>query len=86
MRYPKPNSSWRDSARSSKLWIFDSSATFPLVLLLFNISLNTFLLALTFIVFLTVISYYGFTMPVFFRFLRSRIAGKRKVAVPWWLS
>lgn len=86
MKAPNPNASWRDSARPSKLWIFDSSATFPLVILIFHISWNTFFITLGFIVFLSILSYYGFTIPVFLRYLRSKIAGNRKVAVPWWLA
>lgn len=86
MQTPKPNASWRDSARESKLWIIDSTATFPIVIMFFNLSLNTFFVAVGFIVFLSILSYYGFTIPVFFRYLRSKIAGNRKTAVPWWLA
>ena len=86
MKSPKLNASWRDSARSSKLWIFDSSVTFPLVLMFFNMSIKTFYVVLGFIIFLSVLSYYGFSVPVFARFLRTKIAGTRKIAVPWWLA
>jgi len=86
MRAPKANSSWRDSARPSKLWIFDSSVTFPLVFMFFNMSLNTFYVVLGFIIFLSILSYYGFSVMVFARYLRSKVAGTRKIAVPWWLA
>lgn len=86
MRQPKAGASWRDSARSSKLWIFDASATFPLIVLLFHVSWNMFFITLGFIVFLSILSYYGFTIRVFIRYTRSLVAGKRKIAVPWWLA
>lgn len=86
MKYPKPNASWRDSARRSKLWIFDSSATFPLVFMMFSFTFSSFVIVLCFVAFLSVLSYYGYTIPVFLRFLRSKLAGKRKIAVPWWLA
>lgn len=86
MLRPKPGASWRDSSRSSKLWIFDSSAVFPLVIMFFHISWTTFGVAMSFVVFLSILSYYGFNISVFVRVIRSTIAGKRKIAVPWWLA
>ncbi len=86
MTQPSPDASWRDSARPSKLGIFNSSATFPLVFMLFHLSWHTFYIALAFMVFLTVIDHFGFSINVFFRLLRSTLAGPRKIAVPWWLA
>lgn len=86
MKNPKLGASWRDSARPSKLWIVDSSAVFPIVIMFFKINWYTFGTAVTFIIFLSILSYYGFTIRVFIRYLRSKIAGKRKIAVPWWLA
>ena len=82
---PPPGASWRDSARSSRLGPLDSSATFPILLLMFNIEWWTFGIVVFMIIFLSVLSRYGFTIPVFFRFVRSKLAGKRKVATPWWM-
>jgi hypothetical protein len=42
MKGPPPGASWRDSARSAKLWIFDASASFPLLILAFHITMKTF--------------------------------------------
>lgn len=81
-----PTASWRDSARSTRLWIFNSSTTFPLLLWLFNIKRWTFILALLVMAFFFIIEYYGFTPAIFGRFLRSSLAGKRRIARPWWLT
>jgi intracellular multiplication protein IcmT len=81
----QPTASWRDSARMPRLWIFNAYATFPLLLLLFYMNWWTFSLAMMVMVFFKVIDYYGFTLPVFGRLLKSYIAGPRKLATPWWL-
>lgn len=85
MRAPPANAHWRDSARASKLWIFNSTATFPMMLMLFHIRLWTFELAVAIMSILTLIEHYGFSLPVFGRWIRSTMAGKRKIATPWWL-
>jgi intracellular multiplication protein IcmT len=86
MKEPKVGSSWRDSARSAKLWIFDASATFPLLVLAFHITWTTFIVAVVSMLFLSLLGRYGFSMVVFARWIRSSLAGKRKVAVPWWFQ
>lgn len=85
MRQPKATAHWRDSSRQAKLWIFDSMAAFPLFIMIFNITWTTFGVAVLFMVFLKLISIYGFSVPVFMRFIRSVLAGKRKIATPWWM-
>ena len=85
MREPKASAHWRDSARQSKLWIFDSTAAFPLLVLIFHITWETFSIAIGFMFFLKIIGMYGFKIPVFLRFIRSLLAGKRKLATPWWM-
>lgn len=80
-----PSASWRDSARSTRLWIFNSSTTFPLLLWLFNIQTWTFVLAITVMAFFLIIEYYGFTPIIFARYIRSLLAGKRRISRPWWL-
>ena len=81
----KPGASWRDSGRSARFWIFDASAAFPLVFMLFNITMVTFLVSLMTMFFLKALDYYGYKVPVFFRIVRNYIAGNRKLANPWWL-
>lgn len=75
---------WRDSARTVKLWIVDYRACFPLLLFLFHIRLWTFVLALIAVGFFTALEHFGFTVSVFLRYMRSFIAGPRKIAQPWW--
>lgn len=82
---PPPDASWRDSARSSRLGPLDSSATFPILLLMFNIEWWTFILVVVTMIFLTVLSRFGFTIPVFFRWIRCTLAGRRRIATPWWM-
>jgi intracellular multiplication protein IcmT len=75
---------WRDSARNVRLWVVDFRACFPLLIFLFHIKLWTFLLALIITVFFAALERYGFTVSVFGRWVRSFIAGPRKIAQPWW--
>ncbi len=75
---------WRDSSRTVRFWFIDSRACFPLLIFLLHIRLWTFLLALIAVLFFVVLERYGFTPEVFMRFMRSYIAGPRKIAQPWW--
>ena len=80
------NGAWRDTGRESKLWIFNSSTTFPLLACLFHIKWWTFITAVAVMAFFTVLSYFGLNIYVFSRLVRSTLAGKRKIATPWWLA
>lgn len=75
---------WRDSARSVRFFIIDYRATFPLLILLFHIRLWTFFFAIIATVFFSMLERFGFTPGVFLRWLRSYLAGPRKIAQPWW--
>lgn len=75
---------WRDSARSARFFMIDSTAAFPLLLFLLHITWWSFIVALIATAFFTLLSRYGFTIPVFLRWLRSTLAGPRKFSVPWW--
>jgi intracellular multiplication protein IcmT len=79
------SASWRDSARAARFWIFDASAAFPLVFMLFNIKWSTFVFALVCMFFLKILDYYGFKIIVFLRIIRNFVAGDYKSANPWWL-
>ncbi len=81
-----PNAAWRDTGRESKLWIFNSSTAFPLLIWLFHIKWWTFITAISVMSFFTLLSYFGFNIFVFLRFVRSTLAGPRKIATPWWLA
>lgn len=75
---------WRDSARSARFFMVDARAAFPLFLFLMHIRMWTGLLVLISAVFFAIIEHYGFTVPVFLRWLRSFLAGNVKSAQPWW--
>ena len=80
-----PLGSWRDSARSAKFFIFNAVTVIPVLWFLFNISLFNMLLVGIFVSFFVVLEYYGLTPRIFARFLRSFVAGKRKISSPWWV-
>ena len=76
---------WQNTGREAKLWIFNSTTSFPVLLLMLNLSWNTFFLVIATMAVFFVLDYYGFNIRVFFRFVRSFLAGSRKVARPWWV-
>jgi intracellular multiplication protein IcmT len=75
---------WRDSARNVRLWLVDYRACFPLLIFIFHISWITFFIVILSITFFGTLEHFGFTVVVFARWLRSLIAGPRKVAQPVW--
>jgi intracellular multiplication protein IcmT len=83
-KMPSPNASWRDSARYPKFFIFDSRAVFPLFLWMLHIRWWTFILAIITTAFFSLLLRYGFSVAIFFRWLRAMIAGRRRAALPWW--
>ena len=75
---------WRDSARSVRFFIWDGKTAFPLLIFLIYMSWVTFGITIVTITFFTILNYFGYSINVFFRLLRARIAGPRKAAIPWW--
>ncbi len=43
-----------------------------------------FVVAVVAMFFFSLLGRYGFTVPVFLRWLRTMLAGPRKFAIPWW--
>ncbi len=80
----KSDTHWRDSARQPRFFIVDARAAFPLVLFVLHISLWTFIVAATFMLFFSMIERFGFTVKIFFRWLKAFLAGPRKMSSPWW--
>lgn len=78
------SSHWRDSARSARFFIVDARAAFPIFFFLVHIRVWTGILVIVSAIFFVIIEHYGFTVPVFLRWLRSFLAGKFKSASPWW--
>jgi len=84
MALPTANASWRDTARYPKFLFLDSRAVFPFFIFLVHIRLWTFIVAVVFMIFFSLLMRFGFTLGVFMRFLRAFFAGRRRVARPWW--
>lgn len=76
--------SWRDSARSARFFMVDARAAFPVFIFLMHIRLWTGLLVLISAVFFAILEHYGYTIPVFLRWLRTFFAGSIKSSQPWW--
>lgn len=85
MQAPRPDAHWRDSARSPKFFIIDFRAVFPIFFWLLHIRWWTFFIAVGVTIFFAILHRYGFTLNVFGRWLRSFFAGKRRIAIPWWV-
>lgn len=85
MKAPSTDAHWRDSARYPRFFFIDARAAFPLLLALVHITLWTILTAVAAMVFFAILNRYGFTVAVFGRWVRSLVAGPRKIAAPWWL-
>jgi intracellular multiplication protein IcmT len=78
------SSHWRDSARSARFFMVDARAAFPLFIFLMHIRIWTGLLVIISAIFFAIIEHYGFTVPVFLRWLRTFLAGSITSARPWW--
>ncbi|PJD96234.1 MAG: phosphoesterase [Legionella sp.] len=78
------SSHWRDSARSARFFIVDARAAFPIFFFLMHIRIWTGMLVIISAVFFAILEHYGFTVPVFWRWLRSFLSGSIKSAQPWW--
>ncbi|MBT4963099.1 MAG: phosphoesterase [Francisellaceae bacterium] len=78
------NSHWRDSSRQARFFIVDALAAVPLLFVFLHIRLWTVMIALSIMVFFSILEKFQFTVPVFFRFVRSFLAGPVKASRPWW--
>ncbi len=79
-----PTAHWRDSARSARFFIVDARAAFPIFLFLMHMHIWTGVLVLVSAVFFGILEHYGFTVPVFLRWLRNVFSGSIKSSQPWW--
>ena len=82
----QPGANWRDSARAPRFFFVDAKAVFPLLLFLLHIRLWTFMLAIIAMTFFAILERFHFTVPIFFRWFKSQIAGKVRVAQSEWRS
>lgn len=77
---------WRDSARSVRFFFIDGQAAFPVLLAVLWPRLWTFALAFAATCFFTLLKRFHFTPMVFFRYLRTLVAGPRVYSRPWWME
>jgi len=82
MRYPD-TAHWRDSARTPMFFFLDAYSAIPLLLFLLHIRLWTFILACTLCAFFMLLNRFGFSVPVFFRLLRTFLAGNQRFSRSW---
>ncbi|MCH9756815.1 MAG: IcmT/TraK family protein [Gammaproteobacteria bacterium] len=79
-----PGAHWRDSARSARFFMVDARAAFPIFFFLMHIRVWTAILVLVSAFFFGIIEHYGYSLPVFLRWLRAFFAGHIKASRPWW--
>jgi len=75
---------WRDSARNPRFFLIDARGAFAVLLFLIHISKWTGVVVIINTVFFAILERFGFTVPVFFRWLRVFLAGPIRIAKPWW--
>jgi intracellular multiplication protein IcmT len=75
---------WRDSARSARFFMIDARATFAIILFLVHIKLWTGVVVIINSLFFAILERYGFTVPIFFRWLRVFFSGPIRFSRPWW--
>ena len=75
---------WRDSARPAKFFFMSAYGILPLVVFLVHIRLYTLIIALSVSIFFAILEKFGFTLPIFMRWLRVFLGGKHKLSRPWW--
>ena len=83
MRNPE-TAHWRDSARQPEFFIFDAYSALPFVFFLLHIRAWTFYLCCFVCLFFYALRRFGFTLPVFLRWLRCQLAGPRRAARKWY--
>lgn len=82
MRYPE-TAHWRDSSRIPQFFMLDAYSAFPLVVFLMHIRMWSFIVACCACAFFYALRRFGFTLPVFIRWLRSFIAGNVRSSRSW---
>ncbi len=78
------DANWRDAARPAKFFGIDAKAAMPLLLFLLHMRLWTLLMTIGFTFFFGILSHFGFTFRVFIVRFRCFLAGRHKLAKPWW--
>ncbi|NBX84541.1 MAG: phosphoesterase [Gammaproteobacteria bacterium] len=79
-----PTAHWRDSARSPRFFMIDARASFSILLFLLHISATTGMFVVVSSAFFSILEHFGFSLPVFFRWVRVFLAGPIRISQPWW--
>ncbi|MGX9960638.1 IcmT/TraK family protein [Xanthomonas euvesicatoria] len=80
---PRSNE-WRDTAQTTRLWLFDALSGIPLILMLAHIRWYTVLIAFLAFVIFGILEKFGYSVPVAIRRLRTKLAGPVKQGHAWW--
>jgi intracellular multiplication protein IcmT len=75
---------WRNTAFPVRVLFLDARACLPVLAFIVYWRWWTFYIAITGMSFFMVISWFGLTVPAFFRLLRRLIVGPMRPAVPAW--
>lgn len=76
---------WRYTSLDIRfLWVFDARAGIAFFPLALHLRLSTFIFCLLVFLFFGALAWYGYTIPVMIRRCRSLLAGKFRLAVPWY--
>jgi intracellular multiplication protein IcmT len=76
---------WRNAAKSPRLLGVDIRATFPIALFMLHPRYWTAGVAVVLILALVILERFGFTVPVFLRWVRHKLRGPICHARPWWI-
>ena len=74
---------WRDSSRTPKFFFLDAYSALPLLVFMLHIRLWTFIICCAICGFFALLNRFGFTLPVFGRWLKTFFGGKERSARPW---
>jgi intracellular multiplication protein IcmT len=75
---------WRYSALPVKVAILDARTCIPVLIFVLHWSWTTAYFALAGVIFFTVISWFGLTVPAVIRLIRRTLVGSVRPAVPAW--
>ncbi len=75
---------WRDTGKPVKVWVLDARACFPFLVFVVYWSWTTFYIALIGVIFFSVISWAGMTVPATIRMVSRLLVGPFRPAVPAW--
>ena len=77
-----PEIYWRDSQRSTRFFIFDARAVFPIVLFLFHAKLWTFTFAIAVMIFFWLLERKGLNFTTALRVMRTFLIGQNRPRAP----